>query len=400
MGSDSEIRSFAGVKLGVPYLPTVTDKDGNENVYIDHDDETYNKLTPEDEKLTNELQAALDDKKDLVLCPGLFFLTKPLVVKHHNQVILGLGLATLIAPQDGSPCIRVEPNTHGVRIAGLTLEGSLQTDEYSSNLKNADGIRSLIDVGQPGVEDNGDPSNPTLLADIFTRVGGSNLERQNVETDAMVRIHSGNVMGDNLWLWRADHVKLIPKGYKGREEKEEFNDPLLPLYHQTRIWEEKDGNKIKINECNAKNAIVVNGNDVKMYGLFCEHTTEHQCVWNGERGTVNFFQCELPYDVDTDFADNKFVGYYVNPSVKEHVGRGIGVYTNFQCYDVHSHVGISVPDTPKVVIRNPFSVFLNNKGGIKNVIKLGNKAFGGPVKKIKDQDGAVTERAWLGPFGM
>ena len=69
---------------------------------------------------------------------------------------------------------------------------------------------------------------------------------------------------------------------------------------------------------------------MKTYGLFCEHTTEHQCVWNGERGTVNFFQCELPYDVDTDFADNKFVGYYVNPSVKEHVGRG-----EFVQYQLH-----------------------------------------------------------------
>ena len=199
--SDSEIRSFAGVKLGVPNLPIGIDKDGNENMYIDHKDETYNKLTPVHEKLTNELQAALDEKKDLVLCPGLFFLTKPLIVKHPNQVILGLGLATLIAPQDGSPCIRVEPNTPGVRIAGMTLEGSLQTGEYESGLQNIDGTRSLIDVGIPGVADNGDSSNPILLANIFTRVGGSNLERQNVETDAMVRIHSGNVVGKCIILY-------------------------------------------------------------------------------------------------------------------------------------------------------------------------------------------------------
>jgi hypothetical protein len=26
----------------------------------------------------------------------------------------------------------------------------------------------------------------------------------------MICIHSGNVVGDNLWLWRADHVKLCP----------------------------------------------------------------------------------------------------------------------------------------------------------------------------------------------
>mmetsp|Transcript_16333 Transcript_16333/g.19956 ORF Transcript_16333/g.19956 Transcript_16333/m.19956 type:complete len:580 (-) Transcript_16333:284-2023(-) len=398
--SDSEIRSFSRVKVCKPILHFGTDEDGNENVYVDHDQQTYNKLTVEDEKLTNELQGALDEKKDLLLCPGLFFLTKPLIVKHPNQVLLGLGLATLIAPQDGSPCIRVEPNVPGVRIAGMTLEGSLQSGKYKSGLENVDGVRSLIDVGVPGVEDAGDPSNPVLLADIFTRVGGSNLVRKNVETDAMVRIHSGNVVGDNLWLWRADHVMLEPAGYNGRSDKEKPNDEKFPYYHQTRIWEKKDGKDVKVNECIVKNAIVVNGNDVKMYGLFCEHTTEHQCVWNGERGTVNFFQCEFPYDVAEDFAEGGFVGYYVNPNVKEHIGRGIGVYTNYQCFDVHSPYGIKVPDTPNVIIRNPFSVFLNNKGGIKNIIKVGEKTFGDSVKKNGDQLGAVTKRAWLGPFGM
>ena len=207
--SDNEIRCFSQVKVGMPNLPKGTDKDGKNNAYIDHNDESYNTLTPADEELTNELQAALDAGKDLVLCPGLFFLTKPLIVKHPNQVILGLGLATLIAPQDGSPCIRVEKKLPGVRIAGMTLEGSLQTGNYNSGLQNTDGIRSLIDVGEPGVEDAGDPSNPILLADIFTRVGGSNLERKNVETDAMVRIHSGNVVGKNICL--SEHVITLLK---------------------------------------------------------------------------------------------------------------------------------------------------------------------------------------------
>jgi hypothetical protein len=40
----------------------------------------------------------------------------------------------------------------------------------------------------------------------------------------MVRIHSGHVLGDNLWLWRADHVSLGPH--------ELPNFPPLD-YHQT-----------------------------------------------------------------------------------------------------------------------------------------------------------------------
>jgi hypothetical protein len=194
-GLYGDVRSFSGVKVCKPILPV--DEDGN---YKDHDDVTYNDFTTEDKNITNELQAALDHGKDLVLCPGIFFLTKTLSVKHPNQVILGLGLSTLIAPPDGSPCIRVEPNVVGVRIGGLTLEASLQQEtkvgKVYKSTGNADGVRSLIEVGVPGVEDAGDPYNPVLLADIFTRVGGSNLVREKVETDAMVRIHSGNVVGE------------------------------------------------------------------------------------------------------------------------------------------------------------------------------------------------------------
>eukprot|EP00957_Ditylum_brightwellii_P115000 8771835-Ditylum_brightwellii.AAC.1 len=90
----------------------------------------YNTLDAKDERITTDLQFALDDRKDLVLCPGTFYLTKTLVVRFPNQVILGLGLSTLIAPQD-----------------------------------------------EPGKGDPGDPKNPGTLIDIFARVGGVNLER-------------------------------------------------------------------------------------------------------------------------------------------------------------------------------------------------------------------------------
>ena len=218
------------------------------------DTDAYNTLDQVDERITTELQAALDEGKDLVLCPGTFYLTRTLVMKLPNQVILGLGLSTLIAPQDGSPCVRVLANTPGVRIAGITVEGSVQKKASSSN---SDGVRSLIDFGQPDKEDPGDPKNPGALIDIFARVGGVNLEREKVSTDVLIRIHSGNVIGDNLWLWRADHVKLRPN--------ELPNNPALPLYYQVRSG-----------ECGVKTALEVKGHDVHMYGLFCEHTTEHQ----------------------------------------------------------------------------------------------------------------------------
>ena len=40
-----------------------------------------------------------------------------------------------------------------------------------------------------------------FLYDIFCRAGGAVAGN----TDCMVTIHSNDVVGDNLWLWRADH---------------------------------------------------------------------------------------------------------------------------------------------------------------------------------------------------
>jgi len=286
--SNNEIRCFSNVKVGKAFLHT--DKDGQ---YSEIPDTQYNDITERDTRITMELQQALDDGKDLVLSPGIYFLTQPLIVRGPNQVVLGLGLATLVAPHDGSPCIRVIANTAGVRIAGLMLEASVQDTAKSDN-NNSDGVKSLLDFGEPektGKTDAGDSSNPGLISDIFTRVGGSNLDR-SVTTDVMIRVFSGNVCGDNLWLWRADHVKLAPG--------EKQNAPPLD-YHQVRIFEKVDGKTVYVNECMVDNAIIVYGDNVSMYGLFCEHTVKDQMIWKGEHGSVTFFQCELAYVRITTF---------------------------------------------------------------------------------------------------
>ena len=47
------------------------------------------------------------------------------------------------------------------------------------------------------------------------------------------------------------------------------------------------------------NGLVVNGNDVTMYGLFVEHYQQYQVLWNGNGGRTYFYQNELPYDPPT-----------------------------------------------------------------------------------------------------
>jgi len=342
-GKDDEVRDFKNVKLGIPNPKK--------------DDYHYNVLDKNDEKLTNELQAALDQGKDLVLCPGTFFLTAPLVVNKPGQVILGLGLATLVAPKEGSPCIRVMPKCPGVRVAGITLEASVQDlGSATSPNCNKDKVRSLLEWGVPEEKDEGVADRPGVLTDIFARVGGSNLVR-TVSTDAIIRIHSSNVMGDNLWLWRADHVRLRPG--------EDPNDEKFPLYHQTR-----EG------EAQVKNALIVNGDNVNIYGLFCEHTTEDQLQWNGNNGSVVFYQCELPYDVSKENFEN-FLGYRVHDKVDSHTAHGIGVYSNFTVDHVTVHTAITHPTKEDIEISYPFTIFLSNLGEISTV----KNGEGGPVNR-------------------
>lgn len=59
----------------------------------------------------------------------------------------------------------------------------------------------MLDFGTAGYA--GNPSNPGALHDVFARVGGP--DHDPVSAGIMVRINSGNVITDNVWLWRADH---------------------------------------------------------------------------------------------------------------------------------------------------------------------------------------------------
>ena len=67
-----------------------------------------------------------------------------------------------------------------------------------------------------------------------------------------------------MWIWRADHG---------------------------------NGGTVGWTTNTAANGLVVNGNNVTMYGLFVEHYQQYQVIWNGNGGRTYFFQNEIPYDV-------------------------------------------------------------------------------------------------------
>lgn len=87
---------------------------------------------------------------------------------------------------------------------------------------------------------------------MYFRVGGANYKGK---VKNCVTINSNDVIGDNFWVWRADH-----------------------------------GDNVGWNMNTAPNGIVINGDNVTMYGLFVEHFQEYQTIWNGNGGKLYFYQ--------------------------------------------------------------------------------------------------------------
>jgi len=264
------------------------------------------------------INAKLSEGLHVVFAAGIYNLEETLKVEHADQVLLGVGIPTLIT-SNGGPVIEVG-NVDGVRIAGMLLEAGSQYSE--ALLLWGDGSHA------------GSASNPGILQDVPMRVGGT--VSSGRQAQSMLKVNSGNVIGDNLWLWRADHtvggVGIV------------------------------DGN----NPC--KNGAIINGDDVSMYGFMVEHANEDLVQWNGERGSTYMMQSEMPYDVTQAYGESGFVGYRVNDAVQEHDAYGIGIYHFFRDYPVVVESAIKVPDHLVSRFQFPLSVYLNGKGTIRHII--------------------------------
>jgi hypothetical protein len=232
------------------------------------------------------INAALAAGKHLLLTPGIYRIREPLRIDHAGTVVLGLGLATLLA-ENGSAAI-VVADVPGIAIAGVLIDaGPIETP-------------ILVQVGPRGARRD-HSRNPTLLADLFFRVGGATVGK--VQT--CLEINSHHVIGDHLWIWRADH-----------------GDRETGRVH------------VGWTESTADQGLVVNGDDVTLHGLFVEHFQKYLVTWNGERGRTNFYQCELPYDPPSERAymagtTRGWAAYKVADTVTAHDATGLGIYANF-----------------------------------------------------------------------
>jgi hypothetical protein len=268
------------------------------------------------------LNGALQAGRHLLFTPGIYQLDDTLVVKRPGTVVLGLGLPSLM-PRTGRTVLRVEAG-EGVTISGLVVDASpVETD-------------TLVQFGLPGAK-AGSKDNPVVVHDLFCRAGGYG----EGKAKRMVAIHTRFLIGDNFWLWRADH-----------------------------------GAKVAWTESTCETGLVVEGDDVTLFGLFVEHTQGYQTRWNGERGRVFFYQSEMPYDPPSQEAwrsptGSGFASYKVGDQVKTHQAWGVGVYHVFKKAVVVADHAIEAPAGPGIELNHLFTFRLGGGkpgSGIRNVV--------------------------------
>ncbi len=316
------------------------------------------------------MNQALQEGKNLFLTPGIYELEAALVIDRENTVILGSGLATLRSMK-GNSCLEVRGG--GTTAAGILFDaGPEKTDhllavgeeadgqeeavgqekadgrEEARGQEAADSQEEAVGQGEAGVQEETDrqdqacgaeaPVN-TLLADLFFRVGGA--KNYNTEVDCCVEIHQDGVVGDNFWVWRADH-----------------------------------GSGVGWARNRARNGIRVTGDSVSIYALMVEHFQEYQTIWEGEDGKIVFYQCEIPYDVPDqeawrshDGTVNGFASIKIGDTVESHEAYGLGIYLYNRDAAVELYSAMEIPEAAENIrIHHICTVMITGNPGITHII--------------------------------
>ncbi|WP_250030193.1 adenylyl cyclase [Paractinoplanes maris] len=285
--------------------------------------------------------------KNLLFTPGVYNIDQTIHVLRPNQVVLGIGHATLTAVNGATP-IKVA-DVPGVVVAGVTIDAGTKES------------KNLLQVGNKNGLKISSPSNPTTLSDVYFRVGGPHIGK----VDTALEVNSDNVLIDHTWVWRGDHgVEGFTEGVNG----------------DTQRWRTNTG----------RYGAVINGDNVTATGLFVEHFQKYNTVWNGEKGTTVLYQNELPYDPPTqaDWMNGTvkgYAGYKVGDKVKNHSLYGAGVYVfNQNNPSIVTENGFEVPNRPGVKLHHIMTVNLsagvinhvvNGVGAAADMTKVGAPVF-------------------------
>lgn len=282
---------------------------------------------PEDDT-AETINEALQQGKHLILTPGIYELEKPIIVENADTIILGMGLATLKS-KNGNACIETA-DENGMILAGILFDAG---DTKAENL--------LVVGHENSNEDNAVETERDFiqLSDLFFRVGGTATELP-ATTECCITINRSNVIGDNFWVWRADH-----------------------------------GDEVAWDKNIAENGIVVNGDNVTIYGLMVEHFEKYQTIWNGNNGCVYMYQSEIPYDVPSqevwmshEGTQNGYASFYVDDAVDMFEAWGLGIYLYNRDTPVELYTAMEIPEKEDVNVHHICTVMLTGHPGMSHII--------------------------------
>lgn len=318
------------------------DKDGSNGAFIPLS-QFYVARADRDTAAT--LNVALECGKHILFTPGIYELDEPLNVQKEGTVIFGMGFATLRISDKNSETLMRIADADGINISGLLFDAGKHSE-------------TLLEVGEEKSSlDHSD--DPICLSDLFFRVGGHSNESTYVHTSVV--INSDDVIGDNFWVWRADHSHGV--GW-------DLNVTV--------------------------NGLTVNGDNVTFYGLLVEHYHEYQTLWNGENGTTYFYQSEIPYDPPEQSAYmshngtvNGYASYKVGDQVQNHTAYGLGIYSCPNNPDIKVDNAIEAPANAGIYIKHAVTVLLDNDPCIQSVLNGFGNRTGGNMETVNIYEGGV-----------
>ena len=287
----------------------------------------------------SDINKALDEGKNIYFTPGTYHAKETIHVKKADTIVLGSGMTSIIPDNDDAAML--VDDVDGVRVAGIIFDAGSHS-------------KYLLKVGKTGSK-NSHKDDPTILQDLFFRVGGTT--DTLTTADNALEINSHNVLCDHFWIWRADHGTGV-------------------------AW---DGNV-------SNHGLIVNGDDVTCYALFNEHFNKYDTLWNGENGSTYFYQNEKCYDpisqetwMSHNGSVNGYAAYKVANNVKKHYAVGLGIYNVFiytggtlgengqpgtlgdgKTVSIQMDNAIEVPNSKDVLIENAcLQTFANEDGALQ-----------------------------------
>ena len=276
---------------------------------------------------------ALARGKNLIFTPGIYNVSRTIEVKRPDTIVLGMGLATIV-PHNGVVPMKVA-DVKGVEISNLIFDAG----PVNSPVLLQVGTEHAGNGQARGHNHWSDSADPTVLQDVYFRIGGANVGKATVS----LKVNSDNVLLDNIWAWRADH-----------------------------------GTGAGWTSNTADTGVIVNGDNVIATGLFVEHYQKDEVIWNGQNGKIIMFQNEMPYDAPSQVAWTQrdgTLGYpaiRVTNDVETFQAWGMGSYSFFnQGVNIYSANAFVVPTTLAAgSLKDLFTIFLSTAGfgGIQNVV--------------------------------